>query len=96
MTIIPLRGGDPIHANALPPGRWSRLDPFGSGPLPVGLGFDALELAVASPPTTSERALQLAAEHRAFCRYNFTQQPGKLREFADGLVGFRTWRFWWD
>lgn len=62
----------------------------------VTLGFDALELAVAAPPTTVDRALRLAAEHRAFCRYNFTQQPGDLRTFAAGLVKVPIWRFWWD
>jgi hypothetical protein len=62
----------------------------------VTLGFDALELAVAAPPTTVNRALRLAAEHRAFCRYNFTQQPGDLRAFAAGLVKVPIWRFWWD
>lgn len=62
----------------------------------VTLGFDVLELAVAAPPTTIQRALQVAAEHRAFCSYNFTQQPGNLREFAKGLIDVRSWRFWWD
>lgn len=62
----------------------------------VTLGFDAVELTVAAPPTTRERALAVAAEHRAFCLPNFTSQPGSLREFAEGLVGTRIWRFWWD
>lgn len=62
----------------------------------VVLEFDALVLAVAKPPTTKGRALRLAAEHRAFCRYNFTQQPGDLREFAEDLLNRPFWRFWWD
>lgn len=62
----------------------------------VTLGFDSLELAVAAPPTNSDRALRVAAEHLAFCRENFSKQPGDLRAFSQGLVNTPRWRFWWD
>lgn len=62
----------------------------------VTLGFDALELAVAAPPTSERRALRVAAEHIAFCRENFTAQPGDLRAFSKTLVNTPRWRFWWD
>ncbi|GAB3485320.1 DUF4253 domain-containing protein [Amycolatopsis cihanbeyliensis] len=66
------------------------------GAVLLSLGFDTLELSVAAPPKTPERALVTAAEHRAFCLENFTSRQGDLREFADDLLGVRLWRFWWD
>ncbi|WP_216210118.1 DUF4253 domain-containing protein [Amycolatopsis aidingensis] len=66
------------------------------GAVLISLGFDTLELSVAAPPKTRERALTTAAEHRAFCLESFTGQQGDLREFADNLLGARLWRFWWD
>ena len=62
----------------------------------VVLGFDELELSVAAPPRTSNRALVVAAEHRAFSVRSFSGQPGTLREYASGLVHRRHWRFSWD
>lgn len=65
------------------------------GAVLIGLGFDSIEMSVAAPPTTENRALRIAAEHRAFCIDNFRDQPGSLREFALGLITASTWRFWW-
>jgi hypothetical protein len=62
----------------------------------ISLGFDSLELSVVAPPKTRERSLLVAAEHRAFCLENFTDQPGSIREYAAGITGRRLWRFWWD
>ncbi|WP_199431379.1 DUF4253 domain-containing protein [Qaidamihabitans albus] len=66
------------------------------GAVLISLGFDTLELSVAAPPRSRDRALTVAAEHRAFCLGNFNGQPGSLREFAAGLTGRRLWQFWWD
>jgi hypothetical protein len=62
----------------------------------VGLGFDELVLSVAAPPTTAQRALGVAAEHRAFCPDGFRLQPGTLADVARGLMDLPVWRFWWD
>ncbi|WP_116048796.1 DUF4253 domain-containing protein [Amycolatopsis palatopharyngis] len=66
------------------------------GAVLISLGFDSLELSVAAPPKSRDRALALAAEHRAFCVQNFTGQPGDMRDFGTNLAGRRLWRFWWD
>ncbi|MEU2283780.1 DUF4253 domain-containing protein [Streptomyces sp. NPDC013178] len=62
----------------------------------VALGFDLLAVSVAAPPTTTEEAEAVAAEHFAFCPDNITQGPGSLRQYAKELIGERTWYFWWD
>ncbi|MET7650335.1 MULTISPECIES: DUF4253 domain-containing protein [unclassified Streptomyces] len=62
----------------------------------VALGFDLLVVSVAAPPTTTEAAEAVAAEHFAFCPDNITQGPGSLRAYAEQLVGERAWHFWWD
>ncbi|MFI9547778.1 DUF4253 domain-containing protein [Streptomyces sp. NPDC052016] len=62
----------------------------------VALGFDLLAVSVAAPPTTTEEAEAVAAEHFAFCPDNITQGAGSLRAYAKELVGERTWYFWWD
>jgi hypothetical protein len=61
----------------------------------VGIGFEELILSVAAPPTKIERAMKIAAEHRAFCERRFSKQPGNLREFAQGLIDCEVWRFSW-
>jgi hypothetical protein len=61
----------------------------------IGLGFDELTLSVAAPPTGTERAVKIAAEHRSFCRQNFTKQRGNLRDFAKDLIDRQFWRFSW-
>ncbi|MEU6810930.1 DUF4253 domain-containing protein [Streptomyces sp. NPDC046831] len=63
----------------------------------VALGFDALVVSVAAPPTTLAEAERIAAEHFAFCPDNVLQgEPGTLRAYAEGLVGEPVWFFWWD
>jgi hypothetical protein len=62
----------------------------------VALGFDILVVSVAAPPTTPAQAEAVAAEHFAFCPDNISQGAGSLREYAEELVGERTWSFWWD
>jgi hypothetical protein len=51
---------------------------------------------VAAPPATFEHALNVAAEHHAFCPDNVWQGSGSLEEYAKGLVGAERWSFWWD
>lgn len=63
----------------------------------VGIGFDTLLLSVATPPTTVEQALPIAAEHFAFCPDNIWQgQFPTLQEYAERLVDVPVWGFWWD
>jgi hypothetical protein len=62
----------------------------------VAVGFDTLELSVATPPTTIEHARQVAIEHHAFGPDNIWQEVGSFEEYAKGLVGSDRWWFWWD
>ncbi|MER6332351.1 DUF4253 domain-containing protein [Streptomyces sp. NPDC001034] len=62
----------------------------------VALGFDALLLSVAAPPTDLAEAEAVAAEHFAFCPDNITQGADTLHAYAKELVGETTWFFWWD
>ena len=64
----------------------------------VGVGFATLVLSVASPPTTRESAMAVAAEHFAFCPDNVWQgePPHTLSAYADRLVNDHSWTFWWD
>jgi hypothetical protein len=62
----------------------------------VQLGFDTLGLTVAAPPTTPEHAVQVAAEHVAFCPDNMEQGPGTLLTYAEQVQGTNSWSFWWD
>ncbi|WP_308170002.1 DUF4253 domain-containing protein [Acrocarpospora catenulata] len=64
----------------------------------VAVGFDTLHVSVAAPPTTLDHALQVAAEHFAFCPDNILQgdSPYTLRAYAQQLVGRDVWGFWWD
>ncbi|MQY10247.1 hypothetical protein SRB5_03540 [Streptomyces sp. RB5] len=64
----------------------------------VVVGPAALHLSIASPPTTTEDALLVAAEHFAFCPDNVWQghRPYTLAAYADRIVGCRDWHFWWD
>ncbi len=64
----------------------------------VGVGFATLLLSIATPPTTREEALAVAAEHFAFCPDNVWQgsEPQTLSAYADRLVGDHSWAFWWD
>ncbi|MFX0573073.1 DUF4253 domain-containing protein [Nocardia nepalensis] len=60
----------------------------------VMLGFDTLHLSVAAPPKTHDHALQVAAEHLAFCPDNFDY--GTFSAYAATLIRADTWEFWWD
>ncbi|MFJ6674825.1 DUF4253 domain-containing protein [Actinosynnema sp. NPDC091369] len=64
----------------------------------VGLGSATLVLSVATPPTTREAALAVAAEHFAFCPDNVWQgpAPNTLSAYADRLLNDHSWTFWWD
>jgi hypothetical protein len=62
----------------------------------VMLGFDTMMLTVAAPPTTREHALQVAAEHWAFCSDSIETYPGALAAYAEELVDAGDWWFWWD
>jgi hypothetical protein len=62
----------------------------------VGLGFNTLDLSVAAPPLTSRHALQVAAEHWAFCPDTMFQGPGTLAGYAEEIRGKTSWSFWWD
>jgi hypothetical protein len=62
----------------------------------VALGFDTLTATVAAPPTTTEDAEAVAAEHLSFCPDTVEQGPGTLRTYAKSLLDTRLWHFWWD
>jgi hypothetical protein len=67
----------------------------------VGIGFDTLHLSVAAPPATPQHALQVAAEHFAFCTDNIVADligfsPNPLAAYAEQIRGERSWAFWWD
>ncbi|MFC4913620.1 DUF4253 domain-containing protein [Actinomadura gamaensis] len=62
----------------------------------VGLGFNTLELSVAAPPVTTRHAVQVAAEHWAFCPDILFQGPGTLAGYAEEIRGKTWWSFWWD
>ncbi|HET7421900.1 MAG TPA: DUF4253 domain-containing protein [Candidatus Dormibacteraeota bacterium] len=65
----------------------------------VEMGFATITLTVGNPPRDERSALALAAEHFAFCPDNIWQgRPGieTIAAYAPGLIGSRTWRFWWD
>ena len=62
----------------------------------VHVGFDTLDLSIAAPPAPGAHALQVAAEHFAFCPDNIWQDSGPIRAYADRLVDAPCWSFWWD
>ncbi|WP_030958299.1 DUF4253 domain-containing protein [Streptomyces sp. NRRL S-378] len=63
----------------------------------VALGFDELHLSVAYPPSTTARALPVAAEHFAFSPDNIWQGSGSVRAYTEEAVtGSGHWSFWWD
>ncbi|MFE6888225.1 DUF4253 domain-containing protein [Streptomyces sp. NPDC057694] len=64
----------------------------------VAVGADTLHLSVAEPPTNIQDALQVAAEHFAFCPDNIWQgfHPCTLAAYAERIVGMNSWDFWWD
>ncbi|MEU6673816.1 DUF4253 domain-containing protein [Streptomyces sp. NPDC046925] len=64
----------------------------------VAVGSDTLHLSVATPPTSREDALIVAAEHFAFCPDNIWQgpRPQTLEAYAERLIGTNCWEFWWD
>lgn len=66
----------------------------------IGAGFASLDLSVAAPPATFDEALRVGAEHFAFCPDTLWPQspwqPDNLADYARGLVGTTSWKFWWD
>ncbi len=62
----------------------------------VGLGTDTITLVVARPPADFQAALQISAEHFAFCSDNIVQGAGSIAEYAPLLVRSNRWDFWWD
>ncbi|MFE0021406.1 DUF4253 domain-containing protein [Amycolatopsis sp. NPDC059021] len=59
----------------------------------VGIGSTGLTLSVAAPPTTLNRALAIAAEHRAFC----PRICGEDHEsYAHSLLNHHIWRLRWS
>ncbi|MFF2554857.1 DUF4253 domain-containing protein [Nocardia sp. NPDC058058] len=60
----------------------------------IKVGWDTLDLSVGAPPTSREHALQVAAEHLAFCPDNLACDP--IESYAADLIGRTHWTFWWD
>lgn len=62
----------------------------------VRMGSDTLDVSVAAPPSTTEHAVHVAAEHWVSCPDNIVQGPGTLTEYATQIQGKNSWSFWWD
>ncbi|SCE93033.1 protein of unknown function [Micromonospora chaiyaphumensis] len=63
----------------------------------VGLSFDTLHLSIAAPPVTLDLALQVTAEHFAFCPDNIWQShTDTFPQYAEAIMGLNCWSFWWD
>jgi hypothetical protein len=63
----------------------------------IGVGFAELYLSVAAPPTDHAVALNIAAEHFAFCPDNIWQGgTPDLTSYAGQLIDAPIWSFWWD
>jgi hypothetical protein len=62
----------------------------------VRLGFNTLDLSVAAPPRTAKHAINVAAEHWAFCPDIIYQGTGTLADYAERIRGDTRWSFWWD
>lgn len=63
----------------------------------VEIDTSRLTVSVAAPPANLGAALQLAAEHFAFCPDTLWQgHPHTIREYAPRLLDARSWSFWWD
>lgn len=60
------------------------------------LGADQIVLSVAAAPTTSFRAVGVAAEHRAFCPAEFHRAPVPFATMAADLLHGHVWPFTWD
>lgn len=72
-------------------------DRFGTRVVALG-GHASLDLSVAAPPQSESDALRVAAEHLAFCPDNVFngRNDAPLEDYARGLIGARSWSFWWD
>jgi hypothetical protein len=67
------------------------------GAIIIGAGFAEIYLSIAAPPTTIEHAVNVAAEHFAFCPDNIWQgHSSNLTTYAERLVDTPLWSFWWD
>ncbi|MFW3464265.1 DUF4253 domain-containing protein [Streptomyces microflavus] len=64
----------------------------------VAVSSDTLHLSVAAPPTRTEEALLVAAEHFAFCPDIIWQgvHPHTLAAYAERITDLNCWEFWWD
>lgn len=63
----------------------------------VGVGFSTLYLSIATPPTRTDDALAVAAEHFAFCPDALWQgSHPDLASYANDLINLHQWEFWWD
>jgi hypothetical protein len=62
----------------------------------VGVGFDIITLGVERPPSSTDLALAVAAEHFASCSDNVYQGAGSIEAYAQELASQHAWSFWWD
>lgn len=60
------------------------------------MASDVIECTVAWPPTERDEALQLAREHLVYCPDIVHQAAQSLEELAAGLLGAKSWYFWWE
>lgn len=65
------------------------------GAAPAVMGRDTLEFELPAP-VPEERAMELAAEHYAFCPDVDQGSGWSVGALADGLRRSTVWDFWWD
>lgn len=62
----------------------------------VSMADDVIEMAVARPPSTPEKALALARQQFLFAPDIVNQGTQELQGLASVLCGGTIWWFWWD
>lgn len=61
----------------------------------ITLGPDVVQVAIAEPIATRDEAMEMAKIHQAYCS-EFLQGAGTYEEIAAGILGAKSWYFWWD
>jgi hypothetical protein len=62
----------------------------------VGITSAVVEMLVSRPPSTLERAMELAREQYVYCPDIVDQGTGTILALAETLLDAPVWYFWWD
>jgi hypothetical protein len=57
-------------------------------------GYDFVEFSIEKPVASRKEAMAMAELHQMYC--SDTLNDSTYEEYAAGLIGARTWGFWWD